>query len=282
MNGTGSGFDMQAVVQLLGDLVVTWGIRVIGALAVLIVGRMIAGAVRSSMQRMLEKTKTDATLVPFLASVAYWLVMAFVIIAVLGLFGIPTASLIAVLGAAGLAVGLALQGTLSNIGSGVMLLLFRPFKVGDFVDAGGVVGAVQEIGLFSTTMNTPDNVRITVPNSAIFGQVIKNYSANDDRRNDLVIGIGYGDDIGKAVQVIQSVLDSDQRVIREPAPVIAVNELGDSSVNLVVRPWCKKEDYWALRWDLTRTIKEKLEAAGCNIPFPQRDVHLYRHDGEAA
>jgi small conductance mechanosensitive channel len=282
MNETASGFDFQSAVGLLGDLVMTWGLRVIGALAVLIIGRIVAGAVRAGVRRMLERTRTDKTLVPFLASIAYYLVMAFVVIAVLGLFGIPTASLIAVLGAAGLAVGLALQGTLSNVGSGVMLLIFRPFKLGDYVDAGGTAGTVKEIGLFSTIMNTPDNVRITVPNSAVFGQVITNYSTNDTRRNDLVIGIGYGDDIGTAIRTIQGVLDADSRVLKDPAAVIAVGELADSSVNLLVRPWCRKEDYWDLQWHLIRTIKEKLEAAGCSIPFPQRDVHMYPQGGEAA
>jgi small conductance mechanosensitive channel len=206
----------------------------------------------------------------------YYLVLAFVIIAVLQLFGVETTSMGAVLGAAGFAVGLAMQGTLSNFSAGVMLLVFRPFRVDDFVDVAGTAGTVQEVGIFSTTMSTPDNVRIIVPNSAIYGQTIKNFSANDTRRVDLVMGIGYGDDIALAVQTLERIMDGDARVLKDPAPVVAVHELADSSVNLVVRPWCKKEDYWALRWDLTRAFKEQLEAAGCNIPFPQRDVHLYQ------
>lgn len=270
------GLNAEQLVEVVSNLIATWGLRVIGALAVLIVGRIIAGAFRNTTRRLLERSKVDATLVPFLASLVYYLVMAFVVIAVLGLFGIPTASLIAVMGAAGLAVGLALQGTLSSFGAGVMLLVFRPFRVGDFVEVAGAAGAVREIAIFTTTLNTPDNVRITIPNSAIFGDTIKNYTANDTRRNDLVIGISYGDDIAKAIQTITSVLQADERVLEDPAPVIAVNELGDSSVNLVVRPWCRKADYWTLRWDLTRAIKEKLEEAGCSIPFPQRDVHLFQ------
>jgi len=266
---------LEQMTELATQLVMTWGLRVVGAIAVLIIGRMVAGVARSGVRRVMERAKADATLVPFVSSLVYYLIMAFVVIAVLGLFGIPTASLIAVMGAAGLAVGLALQGTLSNFGAGVMLLVFRPFRVGDFVDVGGTMGTVKEIGIFTTTLSTPDNVQIVVPNAAIFGQTMKNYSANDTRRVDMVMGISYSDDIGKAITTMQSIMESDARVLKDPAPVIAVNELGDSSVNLVVRPWCTKEDYWAVKWDLTRAFKEKLEAAGCSIPFPQRDVHLF-------
>jgi small conductance mechanosensitive channel len=169
-----------------------------------------------------------------------------------------------------------MQGTLSNFAAGVMLLIFRPFKVGDFVDAGGVAGSVVEIAIFSTTLHSPDNIRITVPNSSIYGTVIKNFTANDTRRNDMVVGISYDDDIGKAIEVLQRVVTADDRVLKDPAPMIAASELADSSVNLVVRPWCKKEDYWTLRCDLTRKMKEELEAAGCSIPFPQTDVHLHK------
>ena len=258
-----------------------WGLQVVGAIAVLIVGRWVAGMLRRGTRRALERAKVDASLVPFLASLVYYLVLTVVVIAVLNLFGIQTTSLIAVLGAAGLAIGLAMQGTLSNVAAGVMLLLFRPFRVGDYVEIGGSAGAVAEIGIFSTTLNTPDNVRITVPNSAVFGQTIKNYAANENRRNDLAIGISYSDDIGKALAAIQQVLESDQRVLKDPAPVVAVAELGDSSVNLVVRPWCRKDDYWPLRFDLTRALKEGVEAAGCSIPFPQRDVHVIQANGGA-
>ncbi len=268
--------NTQALLATLTDLVTTWGIRVIGALAVLIVGRMIAGSIRGTVRKLLTRGSVDATLVPFISNLVYYLVMAFVIIAVLGLFGIPTASVIAVLGAAGLAVGLALQGTLGNFAAGVMLLLFRPFRVGDFVDVGGTAGSVQEISIFNTVLNTPDNVRITVPNGVIFGQTIKNFSTNDTRRVDMVMGIGYGDDIALAMEIINKAVAADDRILKDPAPVVAVSELADSSVNLVVRPWCRKEDYWAVRWELTRRLKEDLEAGGCNIPFPQRDVHLYQ------
>ena len=211
-----------------------------------------------------------------------WLPLAVVMIAVLNLFGIETTSLIALIGAAGLAIGLALQGTLSNFAAGVMLLIFRPFKIGDYVEVAGAAGSVLEIGVFTTTVNTPDNVRVTIPNAAVYGQTISNYSANPSRRVDLVMGISYSDDIGKAIEVMKAVLDRDDRVLAEPAPQIAVSELGDSSVNLVVRPWCAGSDYWALRFDLTRAFKEELEAAGCSIPFPQRDLHVLEMPARAA
>ena len=263
------------------ELVSTWGLKVVGAIAVLIVGRIVAGSLRNGMRKALERSKTDATLIPFLTSLVYYAVMGFVGIAVLGLFGIPTASFIAVLGAAGLAVGLALQGTLGNFAAGVMLLVFRPFKIGDFVEAAGVAGSVQVIGVFSTTLNTPDNVQIVLPNGAVFGETIKNYAANDTRRNDMVIGVGYSDDLGVAIDTIKRVVAADSRVLEDPETVVAVAELGDSAVNIVCRPWCKKEDYWGLRFDLTRALKEELEKAGCSIPFPQHDVHLFKEDQAA-
>ncbi|MGI9591634.1 MAG: mechanosensitive ion channel family protein [Myxococcota bacterium] len=204
------------------------------------------------------------------------------LIAVLNLFGIQTASVIAVLGAAGLAVGLAMQGTLSNFAAGVMLLIFRPFKLGDWVEVAGTAGSVQEIGIFTTVLHTGNNRRIIIPNSSVYGDTITNYSANETRRIDLVIGIGYDDDIGQAVDTIGRVLSAETRVLKEPEPQIAVSELGDSSVNLVVRPWCASSDYWSTRFDLTRELKEQLEAAGCSIPYPQRDVHLHQAGGAAA
>jgi len=277
-----ANLDIGGMMQGLTAVLSTWGLRVVGALAVLIIGWVVAKTIRGSVRKALTKSRLDETLVPFLSSLVYYLVLTFVILAVLRLFGLETTSLIAVLGAAGLAVGLALQGTLSNFAAGVMLLIFRPFKLGDYVEAGGTAGSVQEISIFSTTLHSPDNVRIVVPNSAIYGAVVKNYTANDTRRNDLLIGIDYSDDIGKAIDTIRRVLGADPRVLQDPAPVVAVSELGDSSVNLVVRPWCTKEDYWTLRFDLTRKIKEELEAAGCSIPFPQRDVHLHQVAGSGA
>lgn len=273
---------LDSVVEASAGLVSTWGLNVIGAIGVLIVGRWVAGIVRKTARKGLEKGNVDAALIPFLSGMAYYVVLAVVLIAVLNLFGIQTTSLIAVLGAAGLAVGLALQGTLSNFAAGTMLLLFRPFRPGNFVEVAGVAGTVAEIGIFTTVLNTGDNIRILVPNASIYGDTIKNYSANETRRVDMVMGISYDDDIGRAIEVINRVVANDKRVLADPAPTVAAAELGDSSVNIVVRPWCQGADYWGLKFDLTRELKEQLEAAGCSIPFPQRDVHVIQEGGAAA
>jgi small conductance mechanosensitive channel len=275
-------FDLSQLPQTITALVSTWGLQVLAAIAVFVVGRIIAGWGRKTVRAVLQRGNTDPTLVPFVAGLAYYLILAFVVIAVLGMIGIQTASLVAVMGAAGLAVGLALQGTLSNFASGVLLLVFRPFKVGDFIEAAGVSGSVKSVNIFTTALSTPDNVGIVVPNSAIWGQVIKNYAANETRRVDLVVGIGYGDDIDVAIGTVHRVLSAESRVLTDPAPTVAVSELGDSSVNLVVRPWCHSEDYWDVRFGLTRRLKEGLEKAGCSIPFPQRDVHLLERKADAA
>lgn len=266
--------DPNEILNSILALTSTWGLKVLGAIVVLIVGRIIASSARKIVRRGGERAHLDATIIPFLSGLAYYIVLAIVFVAALGMVGIQTASLLAVLGAAGLAVGLALQGTLSNFAAGVMLLLFRPFRVGEYIEAAGTAGTVASVGLFVTTLNTPDNVQILVPNSAVWGDTIKNYAANETRRNDMTVGIAYSDDIGKAIEIVRGVLDADTRILSDPAPLIAVAELADSSVNLVVRPWCKKEDYWGLRFDLMRGFKEALEAGGVSIPFPQRDVHL--------
>jgi small conductance mechanosensitive channel len=268
--------------EMIVALLAQWGMRVLGALAVLVIGLVVARSVRSAIRRTLTRNQTDPTLIPFASSLAYYLTVTFVIVAVLGMFGVEVTSIIAVLGAAAFAVGLALQGTLSNFAAGVMLLLFRPFKVGDAVDTGGTMGSVVEIGIFFTTLNTPDNVRVVVPNSSVWGQTIKNYAANETRRIDMVVGVSYTDDLGKAMEIIREVLGGDTRVLAEPAPTVAVSEMADSSVNIVVRPWCDRKAYWDLRFDLTRRLKEGLEAGGCSIPFPQRDVHLFQEKAPAA
>ena len=273
--------DLDTIMQTGQVFVAQWGIKVVGAIAVLIVGWIVAKMIRGMVRKALSK-RLDETLVPFLSNLVYWGVLAGVIIAVLDLFGIETTSFVAVLGALGFAVGLAMQGTLSNFSAGVMLLIFRPFKVGDFIEAAGTSGKVIEIGIFSTTLHSGDNVKIIVPNSSVYGTIVKNYSANDTRRNDLVMGISYDDDIAKAMDVIKRVLDADDRVLRDPEPTIAVGELADSSVNILVRPWCNAADYWALRFDLLRTLKQELEGAGCSIPYPQSDVHMHQVSGGAA
>ena len=273
--------NIEQITQVSVDLLTQWGLKVIGAIALLVVGRMAAGLLRRVTRRAMKKAEIDATLVPFLSSMVYYLAMTVVVIAVLGLFGIQTTSLIAVLGAAGLAVGLALQGTLSHFASGIMLLIFRPFRVGDLVEVGGNTGVVMEIGIFTTTMKSPDNIKITVPNSQIYGNTIKNMNGYENRRVDMVMGVSYDDDLALAMETMRRVIQADERILADPEPQIAVAELADSSVNFVVRPWCKAEDFFGVKFDLTRRFKEELEAAGCSIPYPQRDVHLFPEAGSA-
>jgi small conductance mechanosensitive channel len=256
-------------------LATTYGLSILGALIMLAVGWTVAGWAKGASLRWMSRTKRiDDTLRPVLAGLLKYLILFVTVIAVLDQFGVQTASLIAVLGAAGLAIGLALQGTLSNVAAGIMLLLFRPFRVGQYIDAGGVAGTVQEINLFTTDLDTPDNVRIVAPNASLWGTAIRNFSHHPVRRCDFVFGIAYEDDIAKAFALIGEEIGKDGRGLDEPAaPFIAVSELADSSVNIVVRVWCKSADYWGLKFDLTRAVKERFDAEGITIPFPQRTVH---------
>ena len=257
------------------EIVTTYGLDVVGAIVILIIGLMFAGWAQRATQKALGKVdKFDATLRGFFASIVKYFVIVIVVLAVLNQFGVQTTSLIAVLGAAGLAIGLALQGTLSNVAAGVMLLIFRPFKIGDFIDAGGQTGSVHALTLFVTELNTPDNVHILVPNAQIWGSAIKNFSFNATRRVDLLIGIAYEDDIGKAMESINDVIGKDDRVHADPAAMIAVSELADSSVNLVVRVWCDAGNYWPVKFDLTKAIKERLDTDNISIPYPQRQIHM--------
>ncbi len=252
----------------------TYGLKVIGAILILIIGRIVAGSIRKGVRKVGQARDWDVSLVGFLSSLVYFFVMAFVFIAVLGSFGVQTASIVGVLAAASFAIGMALQGSLSNFAAGVMILLFRPFKVGDYVEVAGVAGSVKNIAIFSTTMATGDNVKIEIPNSQIYGDIIKNYAGYDTRRIDMVVSVGYGDDLDKAMEVITAVVTADSRVLADPALTVAVAEMGDSSINLVVRPWVSGADYWACRFDLTKNLKEALDAAGIEIPFPQRVVTM--------
>ena len=261
------------VVQQIYNWITTSGQNVVGAVLTLIIGWIIARILRNVFKRMMTRNDLDPGLTNFVGNMIYALIMVFTVVATLARFGIQTGSFIAVLGAAGFAVGFALQGSLANFAAGVMLLVFRPFKVGDFVEAAGVSGSVQEIRLFTTILFTPDNVCIIVPNGKLFGDIIKNYTTNDLRRIDLVIGIGYGSSIANAVDTTMGLINADQRILTDPAPMIAVSELADSSVNLVVRPWVKKEDYWSVKFDLTQSIKETFDKNNIEIPFPQQVVH---------
>jgi small conductance mechanosensitive channel len=228
------------------------------------------------MSKVMIKRGVDAMLASFMSSIAYILAAAFIVIAALGHLGIQTTSLVAIIGAAGLAIGLALQGSLANFASGVMIIAFRPFKVGDFVEAGGAVGVVEGIQIFSTQMKTGDNKTIIIPNANITNSNITNYSTKDTRRVDLVFGIGYDDDIKKAKQILEDIVTNDERILKDPAPVVAVSELADSSVNFIVRPWVNAADYWAVYWDLTETVKLVFDKEGISIPYPQQDVHMHQ------
>jgi len=250
------------------------GMMVIGAIVILIVGRMIAAAVRRGIKKMMLARGMEPSLTSFIGSLAYFALLAFTIIATVGQFGVQTASFVVILGAAGFAVGMALQGTLANFASGVMLLIFRPFTTGNIIEAAGVTGKVVDIAIFSTTLNTPDNVPITAPNGQPYGGIIKNYNVLNTRRVDMVMGISYDADIDQAMTILADLCDKDSRILKDPAPDIAVSELADSSVNIIVRPWINPDDYWGVYFDMHKNVKQAFDAAGIEIPFPQTVVHM--------
>lgn len=265
---------MENIVETLTAFAASYGLKIVGAVIILIVGRIAAGIARNLVAKMLTKAKTVESIVSFARSLVFIGIMVFAVVAALAKFGVQTASFIAILGAAGFAVGFALQGSLGNFAAGILVLVFKPYKIGDYIDAAGVAGTVKEIRIFSTVLATPDNIKIIVPNGKIYSDVIKNITGYDTRRVDFVFGIGYTSSIEKAYEIISRIIREDQRVLSDPAPQIAVAELADSSVNLVARPWTKKEDYWGVKFDITRKVKEEFDANGIEIPFPQRTVHM--------
>jgi len=268
---------MENILDKIYQLLTVYGLKVLAALAIFIIGRWVAKGIRKLVERVMSKGKVDNTLISFTANLVYIGLLAFIVIAALGQLGIQTTSFIAILGAAGLAIGLALQGSLSNFAAGFLLIIFRPFKVGDLIEGAGVFGVVEAIQIFTTQLKTADNKTVIVPNAKLTDDNIVNWTVKGTRRVDLVMGIGYADDIDKARQIMADIIAADSRVLKDPAPQIAVSELGDSSVNFVVRPWAKVEDYWGLYFDLTEKIKKAFDANGVSIPFPQRDVHVYQH-----
>lgn len=270
--------DLGKVLDTLTVWVTQYSVKLVAAILIIIIGRWISRRISRLLGRLLDKNNVDVTLVRFAENLTYYALIVVVLIAAVGQLGINTTSFLTIVGAAGLAIGLALKDSLSNFAAGVMLTLFRPFRVGDFVEAGGVTGTVQGITIFNTVLNTPDNQKVIIPNGIITSDVITNVTANDTRRVDLVIGIGYSDDIAKAKKIVSDLLQKEKRVLSDPAPVIAVSELADSSVNLVVRPWVKTGDYWTVRFDLTEEIKNSFDEAGISIPFPQQDVHLFNEN----
>ncbi|MBL6448648.1 mechanosensitive ion channel [Fulvivirga sp. 29W222] len=251
------------------------GLSIIKGVLVLLIGLQVIRFLTRSFNKFLEKRNTDPSLTPFLKSLFHNLLFILLILSALATLGIQMTSFVAIIGAAGLAVGLALQGTLQNFAGGVIILTLKPFKVGDFIEGAGHAGTVKEIQIFNTVMATPDNVQIVIPNGSLSNNSIKNYSANDTRRVDLVFGIGYGDDIKKAKEILENMVKGDKRILSEPEPVISVAGLGDSAVNINVRPWVNKADYWALYWDFQERVKLEFDKNGISIPFPQRDVHIY-------
>lgn len=268
-----SGLNMETIQQVTSE----YAIRIIGSVLVFFIGMWIAKLLRRLLNRLMEQAKLDDTLQSFLRNLSYVTLVVFVVIASIGVLGVPTAQFVALIGAAGLAVGLALQGSLANFAAGVLMIIFKPFRVGDFVEASGVTGTIEEISIFTTTMNTPQNKKAIIPNGAIMNNTIMNYTANQSRRVDLVVGISYESDIDQAREIILEAMKRVPGVLKDPAPAVMVQEMADSSVNLAVRPWSTPADYWDVYFGVSEAVKKALDAGGITIPFPQRDVHLYEH-----
>lgn len=265
----------ETTVDRIIDVLAIYGMKVIAAILILVIGLWLAGRLRSLFAMLLRTRGVEDTLVSFFSSLAHGALVAFIVIAAISKLGINTTSFAAVIAAAGLAVGLALQGSLSNFAAGVLLIIFKPFKIGDFVSAGGETGGVEEIGLLTTTLKTPDSKKIIVPNSSALGGSITNFSGYPTRRIDMVIGVSYSDDLDKVKAILEEVLAADERILKDPTPQVAVAELNSSSVDFVVRPWVEGADFWAVKFDFIKAIKERFDAEGISIPFPQRDVHLF-------
>jgi small conductance mechanosensitive channel len=277
-----SGISWNSIVEFLknngidSSTMVGFAKNIIIALVIFYVGRMAIGLVVRALHKLMQKQDIDKTLETFVCNLVRMALLVVVVIAAIGALGVETTSFIAIFGAAGLAVGLALQGSLSNFASGVLIVLFRPYKVGDFIEGAGISGSVEQVQILTTVLKTGDNKQVIVPNSQIMNSVITNYSANDTRRVDMVLGVSYDDDLDKVRQTIQELVAADERILADPECKIAVSALADSSVNFVVRPWVKTSDYWGVLFDLTEAIKKRFDKEGISIPFPQQDVHLYK------
>ncbi len=269
-------FDTEKLAELVQTYVIPWGINIFFAIVIFVVGRIVAKMLVKLFGSMLRRSKYDDMLVDFIQSIVGAVLLLFVIVASLDQLGVDTTSLVAILGAAGLAIGLSLQDSLKNFAAGVMLLVFRPFKAGDYVEAGGTAGVVKSISIFNSTFTSPDNKEIIVPNGKIYGDNIVNYSAKDTRRVDMVVGISYDSDLLKAKQILNELIAEDERILADPAPKVAVSELADSSVNFIVRPWVKTADFWDVKFAFTEKVKLRFDQEGIGIPFPQMDVHLYK------
>ena len=256
------------------EIVTVWGLKVIAAIAIFIIGRWVAKGIRSGLRRMMKKAGTDPIIIGFVGSISYIALLAFVIIAALGQLGIQTTSFIAIVGAAGLAIGLALQGSLANFAAGFLMIIFRPFKVGDFIEGAGVSGTVEAIQIFTTTLKTGDNKTIIIPNAKLSSDNIINYSAQTTRRVDMTVGVSYDADLSKVRDILKDIISKESRVHTDPEPLIVVAELADNSVNFIVRIWTDAGDYWGVKFDMTETIKNRFDEEGIGIPFPQREIHI--------
>ena len=272
--------EMSSILDKIWELATIYGIKVLAAIVIFVVGRWVAKALSKLIRRMMRKGDVDQTIRRFVANMAYIVLMVFVVLAALSQLGIQTTSFIAILGAAGLAIGLALQGSLANFAAGFLMIIFRPIRVGDYIEGAGTAGTVEEIAIFTTTLVTPDNKTVIIPNGALTSDNIVNWTLKGTRRVDLVMGIGYDDDIDKAKQIMMDVMAQDERILKDPAPQIAMVELADSSVNFVVRPWTDAPNYWGVYMTTTENIKKAFDANGISIPYPQRDVHVYQHTAQ--
>lgn len=269
--------NVEELLPKLQELGFEYGLMAIKALAIFIIGRYVAKAMAGVANRLMQRSGMDAMLTKFLGNIVYTTLLAFVVIASIGALGVQTASLVALIGAAGLAVGLALQGSLANFAAGVLMIIFRPYKLGDLVQVAGTTGVVEEVEVFTTVLRTPDKTKIIIPNGQIMGDQIVNYTESEKRRLDLVVGIGYPDDIDRAREVLVAAVSQSEYVLDEPEPQVSVESLGDNSVNLAVRPWVRSESYAGASHEVMERIKKALDAANIGIPFPQRDVHVYEH-----
>ena len=271
--------DINKWLELAQKVAIDFGLNLLAALAIFVIGRWLAKLIARFVKRLLARNQAvDAMLVNFLSTLTYYIILAFVVIAALNRLGIQTTSIIAVLGAAGLAIGLALQGSLSNFAAGVLMVFFRPFKVGDFIEGGGCMGTVEEITLFTTKLLSIDNKVMIIPNTKLNGDTITNFNALGQRRMDLVFGVSYEADVDEVKKVLADEIEKDGRFLEDPAPVIGLLELADSSVNFAVRPWVRASDYWDVFFDFQENVKKRLDAEGISIPFPQRDVHIIQNN----
>jgi small conductance mechanosensitive channel len=270
--------DWAQLLELIQTQGVALAINAAIAIAIFYIGKLVVGMIVRGMRKVMQKQEIDKTLETFISNLARMVLMVVVVIAAISQLGIETTSFIAIFGAAGLAVGLALQGSLSNFAAGVLIVLFRPYRVGDFIEGAGIAGVVEQVQILTTVLRTGDNKRIIVPNGQIMESIITNYSANDTRRIDMVVGVSYEDDLDKVRSVLEELVAAEERILDDPACTIAVSELADSSVNFVVRPWVSTADYWGVKFDMTEAIKKRFDKEDITFPFPQQDVHLYKAD----